>query len=70
MIKQNSSLEVKINEKMYRFFCDNDSPLGSVHDAICQMKAYIVQRINDAHQVECESKEEPKVVEPSEVKDE
>ena len=48
MIKHNAILEVKIGERIYQFQCPTDSPLGELHDALHQMKAFIIQRIVDA----------------------
>lgn len=60
MIKSLSALEVKIGERIYRLICEIDSPLGEVHDAISQMKNYVVQRIKEAHEAE-QPKPEPDV---------
>lgn len=48
MLSNITKLEVQIGEKRYQFICDNDSPIGAVHDAITAMKSYIVQKINEA----------------------
>lgn len=45
-LKQRTYLEVKFDDRVYAFECYSDSPLGQVHDALVQMKAYIVDRIN------------------------
>jgi hypothetical protein len=52
MLKNISTLEEKVGERVYRFLCETDSPLGEVHDVICKMKSFIVQRINQAHEVD------------------
>ncbi len=49
MIKSLTALEVKIGERVYKFLCDVESPLGEAHDAISQMKNYVVGKINEAH---------------------
>lgn len=46
-LKSRTTLEVKVGDKIYTMDCNSDSPLGEVHDALTQMKSYIVQRIND-----------------------
>ena len=51
-------LEVKIGERSYVMECYNDSPLGEVHDALTQMKAYIVDRINTQCENEKKAEEE------------
>lgn len=53
MLRQISALEMKIGDKYYKFLCDGDSPLGSVHDALCQMRSYVVERINEANNAQC-----------------
>ena len=58
MIKQKTLIEVKIDEKCFEFYCDTDSPIGMVHDAIHQMLAIVVQKINECNKVP-EKKEEP-----------
>ncbi len=52
MLKQKTLLEVKIDDKLYQFYCDPDSQLGQLHDALAQMKQYVVQRIVDAQKSE------------------
>lgn len=43
MLKNISRLEAKINEKIYHFTCDSDSPLPEVKDALFQFIKYIGQ---------------------------
>jgi hypothetical protein len=45
-LKNRTYLEVKIDNRIYALECDSSSSLGAVHDALAQMKAYIVERIN------------------------
>lgn len=45
-LKNRTYLEVKIDGRVYALECDSNSCLGSVHDALTQMKAYVVDRIN------------------------
>lgn len=52
MIKQKSMLEVEIAGKMFQLLCDNDSPLGNLHDALMQMKGYCVDRMVAAQKQE------------------
>ena len=49
MIKNLNALEIKVGERIYKLLCDVDSPLGEVHDALLQMKGFIVKTINDLH---------------------
>lgn len=62
MLKQKSLLEVKKNERLYQFYCDCDSPLGELHDALAEIKQYVVQRIVDAEKTT--EVKEPEVVIP------
>lgn len=57
MIKQKIVLEEQIGERLYTLECYADSPLGEIHDAICKMKAFVVQRIVDAQKSEEKPKE-------------
>ena len=52
MLKQKSILEVEIAEKKYQLYCDSDSPLGCLHDAVMQMKGWCVDRMIAAHKEE------------------
>lgn len=52
MLSNLTKLEVKIGEKTYQFICDNDSPIGSVHDALTAMKSFVVCKINEAEKQE------------------
>lgn len=52
MLKQRSILEVKIADKTYELHCDNDSPLGCLHDALMQMKGWAVSRMVEAQKEE------------------
>lgn len=55
MLKNISKLQIKIDEKVYEFLCDNDSTLGSIYDAITQMKQYVLNLM-----IEQEKKQEKK----------
>lgn len=48
-------MEVKIGDRLYELSCDTDSPLGELHDALCSMKAHVVNLI-----VEHQKNEQPK----------
>lgn len=48
MIRNKTVLEVKIGERIYQMECANDSPLGEVHDALSQMKGYVIQLMIDS----------------------
>lgn len=57
-LRQKTVLEVKIDDRVYSMECYSDSPLGCVHDALSQMKAYVVSRINEMQEKESQPKEE------------
>lgn len=45
-LKCKTALQVKVGERTYEMECYSDAPLGEIFDALTQMKAYIVDRIN------------------------
>ncbi len=47
MLNNIARLEIKIGERSYQFLCEIDSPLGEVHDALSQMKVYIINKMKD-----------------------
>ena len=63
MIKQRTVLEIKIGERLYELFCQGDSPLGELHDALMQMKGYVVDRMIAEHQKESDQAEKQKEIE-------
>ena len=52
MISQKSLFEVELHGKMYRFYCDSDSPLGCLHDALMMMKGTVVEKMQAGQQEE------------------
>jgi hypothetical protein len=58
MLKSLSALEVKIGERAYKLICEGDSPLGEVHDVLCKMKSFVIEKILAAQKSE-EKPEEP-----------
>ena len=52
MISQKTQFKITKNEKDYLLICDNDSPLGALHDVLCEMKGLVVQKINEVIEVE------------------
>lgn len=43
-------LHVSKDEKDYTFSCANDSPLGEVFDALCQMRNHVYELIKTEHE--------------------
>jgi hypothetical protein len=52
MIKNMIHLEVRSSDRSYQFVCSNESPLGEIHDVLCQMKAEIIKKINEVQNSE------------------
>ena len=55
MIKNFVALEHKVDDRVYQFFCDPNAPLGEIHDAICKMKSYVVDKIVEHNQTKEDS---------------
>ena len=47
MLNNIAKLEVKMGERVYQLFCEVDSPIGEVHDALSQMKIYIINKMKN-----------------------
>ena len=46
MFKQLSVMEVKAPEdRLHRYECPPNSPLGEVHDALCVMRAHVLEQM-------------------------
>jgi|HubBroStandDraft_3_1064219.scaffolds.fasta_scaffold387691_2 hypothetical protein len=45
MLKQQTILEVKKDERVYQMQCAPESPLGELYDALNQMRGYVINRI-------------------------
>lgn len=41
------SIEIKIGERVYKFNCSPDSPLGEIHDALSSMRSHVIQLMKD-----------------------
>ena len=65
MFKQKVILDVKGNdERIHRYECDPDAPIGEIYDALCTMKNFVIEKIKEKgkpleeESKECESCEE------------
>jgi hypothetical protein len=47
MIQYRTALETKRNERHFCLVCDNDSPLGEVFDVLCEMREYVIGRMQE-----------------------
>ncbi len=65
MIKNISALEVKKEDRIYKLYVENDSPLGEVFDVLTQMRAFVFERIKAVEEAE---KAKPEEVKSEEVK--
>ena len=70
MLKMKSMLEVEIAGNTYQLYCNTDSPLGNLHDALMQMKGWAVDRMVKAQKEEQEAADAQIKEEPEEVKEE
>jgi len=52
MIKQQTILEVAIAERVYQLVLPAEAPIGEIHDALLQMKGYMVDRMIAAQREE------------------
>jgi hypothetical protein len=62
MIKNLTILEIEKGDRKYCLSCSPDSPLGELHDVISEMKAFVVEKINESQkqnmeQPKCQSSE-------------
>lgn len=57
MIKNSIVFEIKKGERIYQLLMSYDSPLGEIHDVLCEMKSAIVQKINEADKEKASDKE-------------
>ncbi len=48
MIKNYVVFEIKKGERSYQLLMTCDSPLGEIHDVLCEMRSAIVQKISEA----------------------
>lgn len=58
MIKNIAQLEHKIGDRIYKFLCDSDAPLGEVHDALAKFKTHVVSIIQASDKAKEESQKE------------
>ena len=61
MFKSKIVCEVTVAGKLFQFLLDHDSPLGSVHDALVQMRSLVVDRMQE---VVGEQQKKPEAKEP------
>jgi len=57
-IKQKTYIEVEKDGKILQVVLDADMPMGSIFDALMEIKGYVVDRMEKAHKEELEMAEE------------
>lgn len=63
MLKTETVLEVKKEDRIYKLQCDSTSPLGELFDALCEMQQFVIAKMNDSQP----KRENSSAVEPAEV---
>jgi hypothetical protein len=56
MLSNKSKLTVQVGEKTFEFLCDQDSPLGLVHDALSQMRKFVIDTMTSIQEKEVSPK--------------
>lgn len=64
MLKNLSQLEHKIGDKVYQFFCDNNSPISEVKESLFQFLKFIGHIEDQAKAMEASKPVETPKVEP------
>jgi len=62
-IKRQTVLEVKVEGRVYSLVLDGDSPLGEAHDAVMQIKGFLVERMVQEYEAEKQASEKQKQLE-------
>ncbi len=52
MIKNKTILEIVKNEKTFQLSLDPNASLGEIFDALCEMRQFVVDKINEAHKAQ------------------
>ncbi len=52
MLKQAAIFEIKKEDRIYTLTLPNTAPLGELHDVIYQMRAFVVEKINESIKAE------------------
>lgn len=67
MLKNISSLAIKIGERTYQLLCDIDSPLHEVKDVLFQFMKYVGQVEDNAKAAQEQALKESQILKPEEV---
>jgi hypothetical protein len=60
MFKSKIVCEVKVGEKEFQFYLDNDSSLGAVHDALVLIRGEVIEQMKKVQEAEQKKPEEKK----------
>lgn len=69
MLKFNNVLEHKIEDRLYKFMCAHDSPIGEIYDSLSRMISFVAQQIAAAEKAKEEEKEKKACAESACCKD-
>lgn len=47
MLNNIARLYVRMGEREYQLLCEVDSPIGEVHDALSQMKLFVINKMKE-----------------------
>ncbi len=64
MHKNISVLEIKKGERIYQLLLDQQSPLGEVFDALCEMRGYVAAQIAYHEKLENQKSDVDKPLDP------
>lgn len=56
-VDTHATMLVKIDERIHTYYCPNNCNLGEIFDALTEMRAYILQRMQELDQKKTEVKE-------------
>lgn len=59
MLKTQAQLEVKIGERIYQLNLPSDAPLGEAHDALYQMRNFVISKLLEAQKLDAPKESEP-----------
>ena len=55
MLKSETVLEVRKNDRIYKLNCDGNSPLGELFDSLCEMQQFVISKMKDSQPKQAET---------------
>ena len=55
MLKNEICLEIKKEDRTYRFTCSPDAPLGEIFDALSNMRGFVLDKLNEGAKAQKEA---------------